>query len=929
MASYYIDIIDTLSLEDKLVLKFASRGGMTLSWKGGDEKDELGIVGSNFSFDMLDEEARDAYFIGLFTGDERQFKVFVKNGADDSVIWQGHLVPDLYSEPWHNGVIFVNFIATDGLGRLKGKYLPAEFYSREKSLIEIFTNILLLTGLEMDLYFAPAIENFLNKDWNTIFIDTATFVSKEKKLDAYVILEKLLKDTLCVCYQADSRWYIEGYNMRMLREVSYKIYDTAAVLKSTLKYNRVLKQVKSLLEPTVTIIPPYNEILVSHERIAPGLPKTIARETNDGWAVATGVVDKIQATAWMGHGTLDIECSNPDYDCILYSQSHFSGGANIDYPYNATRYVSLREKLFFAKGQKVKFNLEFKVKKLGSTTLIPTDLSLWKNPFRYEILFNNVVIYDNFTGIVSDQENVIFEDSGNSKTTIEHIFSEDGLLDIKFWQVPGRVDIHKINGVVFSNISVEVIGFKEEQKIIDLINGDFTVDKDLELDYADDKSGFSKAFRLAKLKEETTAFRSYEVPVLYGFSLDGKNYSVVPLYGANLIKENLYQVFRSALKINVLDVIYNFNDGEQMVVQTQALYASGSFTVKKYAVDDVVDSRKHWLQWTDAFYKIENLSYAQIVANIYRRMFNVAHEKIDLVACNAVKFNDVVLFDYQYVKDFILLNCSWNIDQNKTTITLGRSLYKNDQTDPGDTNIPPIVLAGEDIYINDGVTTVNLSATAFDPDGYILSQIWTKITGGPGDVIEFPTALTTPISNLTEDLYTYQIQVTDNDGATAVDTVNVIRNKTFSVDLVLIDSEVDPDIQRPFTRKKYQFIVTPEITTGFVLQFSGVIQIHQFISGTYGVDGYAEYNIVKNGALIETKTTNPSESVINKSYALNYIAGDVITIELITTATAGDSGSGDTATTFASVSVAASSLVTGTGTVTGPPISKNQTVSVS
>jgi hypothetical protein len=46
--------------------------------------------------------------------------------------------------------------------------------------------------------------------------------------------------------------------------------------------------------------------------------------------------------------------------------------------------------------------------------------------------------------------------------------------------------------------------------------------------------------------------------------------------------------------------------------------------------------------------------------------------------------------------------------------------------------IPPIVLAGDDIYLSNNQTTASVIATAYDPDGFIISQEWTKITGGFG-----------------------------------------------------------------------------------------------------------------------------------------------------------------------------------------------------
>jgi hypothetical protein len=46
---------------------------------------------------------------------------------------------------------------------------------KEQSVIAILSQCLRLTGLEMELCFKPAIENFVNKDYDTIYIDTATF----------------------------------------------------------------------------------------------------------------------------------------------------------------------------------------------------------------------------------------------------------------------------------------------------------------------------------------------------------------------------------------------------------------------------------------------------------------------------------------------------------------------------------------------------------------------------------------------------------------------------------------------------------------------------------------------------------------------------------------------------------------------------------
>jgi hypothetical protein len=63
----------------------------------------------------------------------------------------------------------VNF-TTDGLA--KGKYLRT-FYIREQSIIAIFQ--CLLTGLKWIYVLSLQSRNFVNKDYDTIYIDTATF----------------------------------------------------------------------------------------------------------------------------------------------------------------------------------------------------------------------------------------------------------------------------------------------------------------------------------------------------------------------------------------------------------------------------------------------------------------------------------------------------------------------------------------------------------------------------------------------------------------------------------------------------------------------------------------------------------------------------------------------------------------------------------
>jgi Right handed beta helix region/Secretion system C-terminal sorting domain len=86
-------------------------------------------------------------------------------------------------------------------------------------------------------------------------------------------------------------------------------------------------------------------------------------------------------------------------------------------------------------------------------------------------------------------------------------------------------------------------------------------------------------------------------------------------------------------------------------------------------------------------------------------------------------------------------------------------------------NIAPIANAGIDQTIILPTNTVNLSGTGNDTDGTIANYQWYKISGPSSALIASPNAASTVINNLTEGVYLYQLQVTDNGGLTAKDTL--------------------------------------------------------------------------------------------------------------------------------------------------------------
>lgn len=873
--SYYVDIIDQVLLENVFIIEKASRSSIILNWNGSDSKDELAVVGSSLTFNFAHNELVDAKFINFFTGNEVRFKVELRNTSDDLLLWSGFVVPDTYSEPYTNNVTFVEFTASCGLGRLKGKYLPEDYYRDEKSVIDILCKILSLTSLGLNVCFNPAIENSVQKDWNLIYLDTLSFFTDDKKVkkkDAYAILEKILQDSLCVCYQADNRWNIEGLNKRHVRSYNAKLYSTNGELLGNVEGTKLLKRITALVTPTVTMIPPYNLIEVSHKRSPQSFPKTIDKESNDGWSVMAGVVGEIYSTDWNGNGGFYCVAVFPDYVNAILKEYYMPGlgGIPVVTPFDEAAFVNLTSKIYLYKYQKVTISATFTIIKFDAqmTGILP---DAYNNPLLYQFLLNDVVVFSNRKESIPETENLIFAD-GKAELVFDWIVPFDGLLDLKIWRPGGPIYHTNIKGFEITKLSIVPVNFEETLIVTDVISDEFTIDKEIELEYSDDDSAFSNSFRLAKLREATISYNTILIPISYAFSQSGSFYSVVSLKGANLIKDNLNTVTYDDLLLHNLEVIYNYNASEQMVVKTEFAITSGNFSVNVYKDDEVLGSRNAWLKWTDSVYKIETDRYQKTICNVIRRMFNEASEKLDVVALNAVKFNDLILFHYVNDKQFVPVNCSWNLDENKTTLTLARSIYR-DSGDSGSNpeNIPPIVNAGVDIILENDQTAVSLVAVAYDVDGFIVKQQWTKVIGGFGDIISTPTQLETTIENLTEDEYQYKIEVTDNDGATAFDTINIIRMKSYTASLELIFIEASD-----YLLAKYKFKMDPNIPSDFNLLLKG--RAYMFAYNT----GNTQFRIIKNGVTIYEHYGNYA-SYDDLPFSIGYISTDEIIFEILQT----------------------------------------------
>lgn len=91
-------------------------------------------------------------------------------------------------------------------------------------------------------------------------------------------------------------------------------------------------------------------------------------------------------------------------------------------------------------------------------------------------------------------------------------------------------------------------------------------------------------------------------------------------------------------------------------------------------------------------------------------------------------------------------------------------------------NISPIANAGTEKTITLPTNIVSLAGSGSDPDGKVVSYLWTKISGPSAFNIVNPKSAVTDVSGLTEGVYQFQLTVTDDKGATGSATIKVTVN---------------------------------------------------------------------------------------------------------------------------------------------------------
>jgi hypothetical protein len=227
------------------------------------------------------------------------------------------------------------------------------------------------------------------------------------------------------------------------------------------------------------------------------------------------------------------------------------------------------------------------------------------------------------------------------------------------------------------------------------------------------------------------------------------------------------------------------------------------------------------------------------------------------------------------------------------TVTDNQNATATDQViitiNPAPANILPVVEAGEKQYITLPVNTASFSAVASDADGSIASYSWKKIGGSSTIVMTGTSSATLNVSGVVPGTYVFRVEVADNTGAKAADTVRLKVNDylvtTTTTTARMATSEVSESIEEETVTALGQNYPNP-FTTQTTIPFT-VAMDQQVVIKVYSSTG-VEVATVLNDLVsagehtVQVDATSFGTSRANAIYYYKlFAAGKVTTKQLV------------------------------------------------
>lgn len=914
---YKIQIFDTVVDSWVTSERFSELGSLLLVKNGSDDKIQ-DIVSTELQFTIVDNSNNDAVYADLFTANEYRFKVTLTNLDTNQIDFVGFLLPETYSEPYQYKHITLNFTAVCGLGLLKGKFFDPAFYNDEHSVVNIITTALAFTGLNLNLRFAAALEPSSEDNFENVFLDMRHYydVEKDKYTSVYDVLVEIIVSLGCVCFQEQGQWFIEGYNKRTLSTYIGYNFNSDGTLQEKTKFARSRVVAVPLANPTVTIDPTIKS--------ATAEKKVKLVEINNGVSKIKerGIVGEIAANktvfpaAWLQNNGINASANIADLVVRLPIRFH------VDLSTIATDYISLFERINIRQGMRIRFKLKIKIESdTTDTGLLEAYVEdgTFTDPLKYDLRLNSTSIVSNYSGSNQIDQGVLsFDKNKNAEIDYTFIAAEAGVLDLRIYQ-PYSTTFIPFKSFEFTKITVAEIGEGlEDDSFTVLVNDNYSTLIEIEVPIADHINSGAKSFQLQKYRSFGTDFETVTITTLYSFEANSKFYAVLNLFDLTLLERH-----RNNVSIAINDIIFNYNNAEQMVIETASLLPDATvLTVRVYRYAFSLPNLLNSETYTDALTNIERDRFLEAYAKVISRLYSKESFVVDGEFLGKISFNDLINFPFANISNFYVSNCTYNLTENTTSVMLHQCLYDASVDTP--TAFPPFVYAGEDVYINNTETTSSLLATAYDQDGWINSQIWEQVApASPLATFSAITALGTNLSNLTESLYEFKITVTDNDGLTASDNVRVIRNLDYTIVLTqtLTESE-DENVTRE--KRSFDMTVTPALPSGTSLNLSLDVILETIATGN-SADADASMLIRKNNSDIFNNDNIQNDPYLNETFTMNYSESDSVSFTLEAQGFF-DYGTNDNFYALSQFIIQSATVINGSGTVVNLPI--GQSVSV-
>ncbi|MEP7108366.1 MAG: PA14 domain-containing protein, partial [Ferruginibacter sp.] len=252
---------------------------------------------------------------------------------------------------------------------------------------------------------------------------------------------------------------------------------------------------------------------------------------------------------------------------------------------------------------------------------------------------------------------------------------------------------------------------------------------------------------------------------------NGKTFSVQRFADADLVRKMVIK--KNILYPYIMEYRNLGLDAPVLITPEDDILAMGTIDSNYYSINSAKD-----LSLTTITTNTDRSNYTLTTHNFAFVKDSVGIEKhsTNVVNTGTLEYNassspKVVSFSGFSKKDVF-----GNVYNNSVTIPAWSSKVLIPNGTATTSNKAPVANAGANKVILLPINTLTLTGSGTDPDGTITGYSWKKISGPATGSILTPLAAITGLINLVQGAYQYELTVTDNQGSTAKDTMQVTVN---------------------------------------------------------------------------------------------------------------------------------------------------------